>query len=167
MGILPVPSALSPGVILVASACVPIKKCFFVFYRPTGLVDKSLWLSELGVLGAHPLSGSLKSWGTQYVFQTFHSSEKSNNLGVLFQFRGKALCQGWGLRWDHFSAFPTCLDVGIFSFTQVRFWLLLAVCSCTFGASMAGGKFRNLICHHLGSSQRESNSTYPVEWFRE
>lgn len=64
MGILPVPSALSPGVILVVSAYVSIKKCFFVVYRPTGLVDMSLWLSELGVLGAHPLSGSLKSWGT-------------------------------------------------------------------------------------------------------
>lgn len=84
-----------------------------------------------------------------------------------------ALCQGWGLRWEHFSAFPTCLDVRIFSFTQdmevtqVSFWLLLAICSCTFGASMGGGKFRNLVCHHPGSSQRESNSTYPIEWFRE
>lgn len=63
---------------------------------------------------------------------------------------------GVGLRWECVSAFPTRFIVGIFLFTGCvgvahgcLSETIYPMCSCRFGVSMVGGKFRGLLCHHL------------------
>lgn len=77
-------------------------------------VPKSCWLSELGIWGPHPSSGNLKSWGARCSIQTLHSSGRSWELG----FSPDCVAPGWGwVLWHKYvSAFPTHIDVGMFSF---------------------------------------------------
>ena len=80
-------------------------------------VCKPDWLSELGVLGAHFLGGTLKRGGAKCEVQTFHSTGRSWYLGVsswLFgtvmevEFIGR-VCLGLCV-----SAFPTSFSMCIF-----------------------------------------------------
>lgn len=64
-------------------ACAPINNRFCVCYSPVNLMNAShTGFLQLGVLGAHPLGGSLKNWSTECVVQTLHSSEISWELEV-------------------------------------------------------------------------------------
>lgn len=55
--------------------------------------------------------GALDAW-----CQLFTAQEKAGSWGRFLD--GMVLCQGWGLRCQCVSAFPTCFTVGIFSVTE-------------------------------------------------
>lgn len=84
-------------------------------------------------------------------------------------------CAHGGLSGESMSHTFLQVYVHIFSIAQIcrshpaSFCISLSsVYSCMFSTSMGGEKFRNLLCHHLGPFQSEnSNSTYPIELFRE
>lgn len=67
---------------------------------------KPCQLSGLGVWGAHPSTGSLKSWNARGGVQTLRSSGKGWGLG--FPPSCKVLCKQWSLWRECASALPVC-----------------------------------------------------------
>lgn len=117
---------------------------------------KPHWFSELGVLGAHPPGGSLKSWGTRYWIQTLGSLRRRWELCIPSQWHVAVL--GLDFWWKCVSVFFTHFYVGIFSFIQcvevtgsllnfiqraLSHLLLWIQYVCR------RGEFRRLLCHHL------------------
>ena len=85
------------------------------------------------------------------------SSGRSWDLGVSLDCMSLRL--GSGLWQGHVSAFPAQFDVDNFSVIQCvgvtqplldLFQKEWSMCSCIFSVSVAGGKVRGLLCHHLG-----------------
>lgn len=155
------PLCADPWVIVMTSAHVPIKNSLRFPQARKSYGCKPLWLSELGVRGSYLLSGSLK--------------RPQGKVEVSGSFRIVWHCAHGGLSGESMSHTFLHVYVHIFSIAQIcrshpaSFCISLSsVYSCMFSTSMGGEKFRNLLCHHLGLFQSEnSNSTYPIELFRE
>ena len=110
---------------------------------------KSCWLWEERV-------PSLKSWGTKYRAHIFCCLGRSWSCEFppYFMF----LSWGWGLWGETFQPFPTCSDVGIFSFRSclAGFWMSFtencSVRSSRFGVSVGVSEFGSLLCCYCGSN---------------
>ena len=132
------------------------------------LVSWYLWMQALlafraRCFGTPPPSprGSVKSSDARCVIQTLFSSRRSWELGVPSQLYGPVPGVGFVVR--------VCLSLS-YPFWYCEYFLICLICkshsgsfwislrgtcplvSCTFSASMEGGRFKSLLYCHLGSS---------------
>lgn len=164
------------------SHCEPSWAHIFAIYPRGSCWLKLHWLSDLGVLGAHPSGESLKSWGTRCWVHPVHYSWRTRELWIPSQLY--VAMPGVGLWWDCVSSSPTYFDVVFFSFAllcrwpSATFWISFRgncfVYSCRNIVSMGGGKFRLLCCHLVLESllysydiKSFSNISYCRVWGRD
>lgn len=94
-----------------------IKSCLFICYSLIGLVDTSPCLfSELGILWAYPLDGSLKSWNGRCAVQTLCSSGICWELGIP--------------SWLYGAVFMTQVCLSHSYLYWCRYFLIYSMCSC-------------------------------------
>ena len=121
--------------------CSPAHQQFLPCLLQSGSeICKPDWLSELGVLGAHFLGGTLKTGGAKCEVQTFHSSGRSWYLGVSSWFFGTVMeaefigrvCLSLSYQFQH-GSFPTCL---MFRNHSASFWISFKENCCVSAVSV-------------------------------
>lgn len=151
-----VSSELSTEGIALTCLCVPVNKCFFVvilwFHGP-----RPHWLSELGVLEAHPLGCCFKCWGAIGGTKHFAIQGEPGSYPSLYEaVLGIGFMASMSLNLSHL--FP--LEYFIICLIYRRLWLVLIsfrgnlFMYTIFGVYMGGGEFRRSLFHHLGQPIR-------------
>lgn len=152
-------SAGGKGRVAMTNAYAPINNWFFVCSSPVGLMNASfIGFQSLIIQGFIPWISALKVGVFDVWFKHFSFQGEAGNWGLLLNCMMS--CQEWGLWQKYIPAFPICFDVGIFSVTlHVAVTQLVSgffsegiapLVSYTFDESIGGGKFRSILCHHIG-----------------
>lgn len=158
-----------------ASASIPSKNCLFVHYSLVDLMDTSHIGFQKVFWGPVPQVGALKVAVLNARVKFFTPQGEARSWG--FPPNYVATCKGRGLWQEHNWAFPTCFNVGTFSFipgvgvTPLLSEFLSEGITPHIAIHLAHprqeGNSSSLLCHHLGSESNITNINYLsfLVWF--
>lgn len=154
------------GSLVVGNIYLCIEQFCFVCYSRVAIMNTSpIWPLRARCFGGPVFQVAALKVGALYMWPILSTPQgKAENWSSLLPQYGAVSRMGFMatvcltiLMWV-FSQYPMCRN------HSYSFWISLsrnqAMHSCICGASVGGGKFRSLICHHLGDIPDVRNSTY-------